>query len=127
MGVYRPMTGGGYRYELTCKVDPEHERAYRNTMAESVLRWFAIERLGGFRPLAELDGNAVRIQFEFPDRQALDTFVSSEANQKSLAALRSVCERVESHCWEPGAVTLDSGSSSVSPQAEMAVPEEISE
>ncbi len=121
------MTGGGYRYELTCEVDPEHERAYRDTMAESVIRWFAIDRLGGFRPLAEIDGNAVRIQFEFPDRQALDAFVSSEANQESLAALRSVCERVESHRWEPGAVSLDGGSPPVNPQAETAVPEEISE
>lgn len=100
------MNDGGYRYELTCEAGPEYEQQYHNVMADAVIQWFSIDGLAGFRPLSEIDGEAVRLQFEFDDQRALEEFVTTPEHREAVDALRSVCRRVESHRWQPGAVSL---------------------
>ena len=107
------MNDGGYLYELTCTVDPEHEGRYREVISDAVVQWFSTDGLAGFRPLSDIDDETVRFQFEFTDQQTLDAFVNTESHRETLDTLRTVCTRIETRRWQPGAVSLGGGSASI--------------
>lgn len=109
------MTNGGYRYELTCEIDPERERQYRDAISDAVVEWFEFDGLVEFQPLSAIDGQGDRLQFEFTDRESLDRFADAPGNRETLNRLRSVCIRVETHRWRPGSVSLNGGSSATTP------------
>lgn len=120
------MNTGGYRYELTCEIDPEYERQYRELVSDAVVRWIAVDGLAGFRPMSAVDGTCVRLQFAFADRQTLDRFTTGEDHRETLDALRSVCRRVETARWQPGAVSLSGcGSVPVASTAEPTSPRQL--
>lgn len=121
------MNDGGYLYELTCVIDPEHEEQYRELMSDAVIQWFGLDGLAGFRPMSEIDGETIQLQFEFTDRQSLDAFVGSTRHREILDSLRSVCTRVETYRWQPGAVSLEGDSSAVVSRPETPPCERVSE
>lgn len=121
------MNDGGYLYELTCTVDPEHEGQYREVISDAVVQWFSSDGLVGFRPMSEIDSETIRIHFEFADQQTLESFVSTDTHRETLDALRSVCTRIETHRWQPGAVLLEGNSSSVVPRSGSLSPGQITE
>jgi len=107
------MNDGGYLYELTCTVDPEHEGRYREVISDAVVQWFSTDGLAGFRPLSELGTETVRLQFEFTDQQTLDAFVNTECHRATIDTLRTVCTRIETRRWQPSAVSLEGGSANI--------------
>ena len=98
-----------YVFEVTYDVLDRCREDHETWLSKTTEQWIMTESLDGFRSEQSLVGGSpeVRLRLEFATLANWGRFVESDQYQQNLDRLEALTDRLETHLWEPAAITLD--------------------